>query len=107
MTFSDLLTSTNGNNNSFYNNPEYDSLIKKAKSSQGAEYDQMIVQAEKILKEDTPIIPLYFYTHTYLKSDKLDRLFTYMNHFYFKNTVKNKGRDFSLPLSFNILTFVL
>ena len=33
MTFSDLLTSTNGNNNSFYNNPEYDSLIKKAKSN--------------------------------------------------------------------------
>lgn len=89
MTFSDLLTSTNGNNNSFYNNPEYDALIKKAKASQGAEYDQIIVQAEKILKEDTPVIPLYFYTHTYLKSDKLDGLFTYMNHFYFKNTVKN------------------
>ena len=88
MTFSDLLVSTSGNNNSFYNNPQYDALIKKAKASQGAEYDQMIVQAEKILKEDTPVIPLYFYTNTFLKSDNIDGVYTYMNHFYFKNAVK-------------------
>lgn len=89
MTFTDLLVSTNALNNSFYNNPEYDALIKKAKATQGTEYDEIIRQTNKILMEDTPVIPLYFYTHTFLRSDKLEGVYTYMNHFYFKNAVKN------------------
>lgn len=88
MTFTDLLVSTNALNNSFYNNPEYDALIKKAKATQGTEYDEIIRQTNKILMEDTPVIPLYFNTNTYLKSDKIDGLYTYMSHLYFKNVIK-------------------
>jgi oligopeptide transport system substrate-binding protein len=33
-------------------------------------------QAEEILAKDMPIIPLYFYTDLYLKSDKLEGFYT-------------------------------
>lgn len=90
MTFSDLLVGGGPLNDSFYANSAYDDLISRAKSiASGPEYDSLVVQGEKMLKEETPIIPIYFYTNSYLRSDKIDGLFTYMNHLYFKNVEKN------------------
>jgi oligopeptide transport system substrate-binding protein len=89
MTFSDLLVSTGPQNDSSYSNPTYDDVIARAKVATGPEYDALIIQGEKILKEETPIIPLYFYTSSHLRSDRIDGLYTYMNHLYFKNAVKN------------------
>lgn len=89
MTFSDLLVTDGPQNDSAYSNPSYDAVIAQAKASSGPVYDSLIVQAEQILKADTPIIPLYFYTSSYLKSDDLSGVYTYMNHLYFKNAVKN------------------
>jgi len=53
-------------NDANYSNPEYDRLIDIAKSTadQKVRFDAMR-EAEKILMEDVPIVPVYFYTQPY------------------------------------------
>ncbi|MEM7017754.1 MAG: ABC transporter substrate-binding protein [Pseudomonadota bacterium] len=56
----DLAVSTHGNNNAKYNNPEYDRIMRESKllmdeKARNSLYDQ----AEKILAEDVPNMPLY------------------------------------------------
>ncbi|MGG7058604.1 peptide ABC transporter substrate-binding protein [Clostridium nigeriense] len=63
MTFLDLWVTGGGNNDAGYSNSEYDALVKAAKVE--ADLDkrwEMMKQAEDILMEDMPIIPLYYYT---------------------------------------------
>ncbi|GAA0075786.1 peptide ABC transporter substrate-binding protein [Clostridium sp. CTA-5] len=64
MTFLEMWISTSGQNNAGYNNPKYDELIKSAKTEQDAtkRFDLMH-QAEDVLMEDMPIIPVYYYTN--------------------------------------------
>ncbi len=63
MTFLDMLQTTSGQNNSGYSNPEYDKLIDAAKSEQDAtKRFELFRQAEDILMEDMPVIPLYYDT---------------------------------------------
>jgi oligopeptide transport system substrate-binding protein len=58
-TFLDLWASYSGNNDAKYSNPEYDALLKDAKTAAdpGPDY----TKAEQILNEDMPIIPIYHY----------------------------------------------
>lgn len=66
MTFLDLWWSQSEFNDVKYNNPEYDELIEKAKSTNDQEVRmQAMKEAEKILMEDMPVIPVYFYTQPY------------------------------------------
>ena len=63
MTFLDLWVTGGGNNDTGYSNSEYDALVKAAKVE--ADLDkrwEMMKQAEDIIMEDMPIIPLYYYT---------------------------------------------
>ncbi|EKQ57885.1 MULTISPECIES: peptide ABC transporter substrate-binding protein [unclassified Clostridium] len=63
MTFLDMLQSTSGQNNSGYNNPEYDKLIVAAKAEQDANKRlEMLHKAEDILMEDMPVITLFYDT---------------------------------------------
>jgi oligopeptide transport system substrate-binding protein len=66
MTMLDLWYSTGPFNDAGYNNPEYDRLIDIAKSTadQKVRFDAMR-EAEAILMEDLPIVPVYFYTQPY------------------------------------------
>jgi oligopeptide transport system substrate-binding protein len=62
FTFAELLKSTSGNNDPGYSNPEYDRLLELAQ----AELDldkrgDLLEEAERVLLNDLPIIPLYFY----------------------------------------------
>lgn len=62
MTFLDMWTTGNGQNNPKYSNPKYDSLIASAK----VEVNQTtrmkeLHDAEDVLMSDLPIIPIYFY----------------------------------------------
>ena len=61
-TFAQLLESTNEQNDSGYNNPEYDALLAAASAepdtARRAEYLQ---QAEQLMLADQPVLPLYFY----------------------------------------------
>lgn len=63
MTFLDLWVTNGGNNDAGYSNAEYDALVNKAKAEADIDVRWKLMQdAEAILMEDMPIIPLYYYT---------------------------------------------
>lgn len=63
ITFLEIYTTNNGNNDTQWSNGEYDQLIKKARfSSQEQERYNLLHQAEKILLDDAPIMPLFHFT---------------------------------------------
>lgn len=77
ISFLDMWITDGGNNDAGYSNAEYDKLISQIKaSSDRAERINLMHQAEDLLAKDMPIIPLYFYTDLYLKSDKLEGFYT-------------------------------
>jgi oligopeptide transport system substrate-binding protein len=66
-TFLETFTTDSGNNRTGWSNPKYDALIKAA----GRESDlkkrlEIFQQAEAILVEELPILPIYFYTRPFL-----------------------------------------
>jgi len=72
MTFLDLFTTTNGNNYAGYNKPEYDKLITAAKREVDAtKRTAMLHQAEDMLMNDMPIMPIYEYTEVVCMNKKL------------------------------------
>ena len=63
MTFLDLFVTGGGNNDSGYSNPEYDALIAAAKvESDPDKRKEQLREAEDILMDDMPILPIYYYT---------------------------------------------
>ena len=63
MTFLDLWLTGGGNNDAGYSNAEYDALVNQAKAEgDEAKRWELMRQAEDILMNDMPIIPLYYYT---------------------------------------------
>ena len=66
MTFVDLWLSTSSFNDAKYNNPAYDKLVLTAKGTadQKVRFDSMRA-AEKMIMEDMPVVPVYFYTQPY------------------------------------------
>lgn len=72
MTFADLFTSWNGNNNGKWVNAQYDSLIKQAMEQIDPKQrlDSM-AKAEQILLDELPIIPTYERTLMYTHDVKL------------------------------------
>ncbi len=61
-TFFDLFTSAAGTNDGHYNNPEYDALVIAARTEQDpVKRMDMYHQAEAIIMNDMPIIPIVFY----------------------------------------------
>ncbi|AQS07795.1 peptide ABC transporter substrate-binding protein [Clostridium beijerinckii] len=66
MTFVDMFISTSPNNEVGYNNPKYDQLVDAAKNETDANkrFD-ILHQAEDLLMEEMPIIPLYHDTKTF------------------------------------------
>ncbi len=72
MTFADLMTSWNENNRGHWRNPRYDALIRQAQSTTNSvvRMDAM-AEAEKILLEEMPILPLYERSVVYTQSDRL------------------------------------
>ena len=68
LTFVDLQASYNPQNHSAFNSKTYDDLVTKARYSTDqnerfAAFDQL----EAILKDEMPVIPLYFYTTKFLR----------------------------------------
>jgi oligopeptide transport system substrate-binding protein len=61
------------NNRTGWKNEKYDSLIAQAKTEQNPDkHFQLLHDAEKVLMEDLPFMPVYHYTNTYLTSSKFD-----------------------------------
>ena len=61
-TFAQLLESANEQNDSGYDNPEYDALLAAASAEpDAARRAEYLQQAELLMLADQPILPLYFY----------------------------------------------
>jgi len=70
------------NNRTQWVNPKYDSLIAQAKAEQDPDkHFQLEHEAEKILMEDLPFMPVYHYTNTYLTSSKFNGVVYPMNRY--------------------------
>ena len=67
----ELFTTTNGNNDGKYSNPDYDAAIEASKVADKAVHFQKLHEAEDILMEDTAAIPVAYYTDFWLQSSSL------------------------------------
>jgi len=75
MTFMDVFVTGSGNNDAHWSNKEYDDLIKKAKlSSDQKERMELMHKAEKLLIEEMPICPIYFYVDAFCMKDNIKKL---------------------------------
>ncbi len=86
----ELWITTSGNNDAHFYNDEYDSYISAAAhtTSQNERFENFH-KAEKILEEQLPIIPLYYYSEPYLMdATKYDGFFSYLAMPMFKYTVQ-------------------
>lgn len=60
-------TTGHGMNDTGWSNTEYDNLIRNAaKKTDTTERFNLLAKAENILLEEMPLIPLYYYSHSYL-----------------------------------------
>ena len=66
-TFLNMWTGGNGNNNTGWSNEEYEALLSKAaQQSDAAQRLEILKQAEELLMEEQPILPVSFYSRNYL-----------------------------------------
>ncbi len=72
MTFMDMFVTKGGNNDTGWSNPQYDQAIKTANTTGEAKVRmEAMHKAEKILMDEMPIMPIYFYTQPYLVNPKV------------------------------------
>jgi oligopeptide transport system substrate-binding protein len=72
MTDMELMLSTNGNNHTGYNNPEYDALIESTKTeTDNVAREKIFIQCEYKIAEDLPVIPVYWRHEDYVASEKM------------------------------------
>lgn len=66
-TYTDMMTSQSGNNDTGWKNKEYDRLIDASSGERNVEKRfRMLQQAEEILLKESPVAPVFFGTRTYL-----------------------------------------
>ncbi len=88
ISFLPLLVTGNSNNHSKYSNPDFDALVAQAQSETDAKVAmQLMRDAEALMMEDYPIIPVYFKINTIMMADHVQGwTLTALNNIYFKNT---------------------
>lgn len=75
-TFLDMWLKDGGNNNTGWSNPQYDELINQAKNEQdSAKRASILMEAEKILMTELPILPIYHYVNTYMINSKVQGVY--------------------------------
>ena len=73
MTFLDLFVTGGGNNDCGFSNAKYDELIAAAKVETDANKRMdMLREAEDILMEEMPMLPIYYYTTVMAWNDNVD-----------------------------------
>ena len=84
--FLDMWLTNGGNNETGWSNPQYDRLIAEANriGNQGSRY-ATFQQAESILLDEMPVLPIYFYTSKFLIQPSVKGWYpTILNHHPFK-----------------------
>lgn len=75
-TFIDMWLTGGGNNETGWSNPTYDALVKQAaEEADPAERLRRMEEAEAILMDELPIVPIYYYTAKNLVSPKVQGFF--------------------------------
>ncbi|HEX7027016.1 MAG TPA: peptide ABC transporter substrate-binding protein, partial [Gammaproteobacteria bacterium] len=70
--FLEILLSHGGNNDTGWKNAEYDRLLAEAGATLDHEQRQEVFQrAEKILVDEVPVIPIYYYSNIHLVADSV------------------------------------
>ncbi|BET69084.1 peptide ABC transporter substrate-binding protein [Opitutales bacterium ASA1] len=65
--FAELMMSENGNNHTRWRNETYDALVRRAGSERDAAVrKELYRQADALLLEEMPVVPLYFYRKSHL-----------------------------------------
>ena len=76
-TFLDLWITDGGNNDTNWSHAEYDRLLASALGAKSTEARYEIYQQmEKILVDELPVLPIFFYTRARLQSPKLKGYYT-------------------------------
>lgn len=76
MTYMDMFVTKGGQNNTGFASEEYDALIQKAyASSDQQERMDAMKEAEQILMEQLPILPLYYYSSVYLLKPGFENIY--------------------------------
>ncbi|MGE5704993.1 MAG: peptide ABC transporter substrate-binding protein [Clostridia bacterium] len=66
-----------GNNDTRWENPKYKELLNQsALEADPAKRTEILKQAEQILMDELPIMPIYFYTHSWVKKDNVKGVVT-------------------------------
>lgn len=66
-TFLDMWTKGNGNNNTGWASEEYEAALKRAENTADPDKRfETLIEAEKVLLRDLPVLPIYWYTTNYL-----------------------------------------
>ena len=82
MTFIDLWVTDGPYNDADWSNPEYDKLVQLAKTTMDQEVRmQAMHDAEKILMDEMPIIPVYFYTKPFTVKPHVKGVYTPINRY--------------------------
>ncbi len=72
ITFLEMFTTGNGNNDTGWSSPEYDRLLDAAfKAGSEKEHFDLLLKAEDILLEELPIAPVYWYTRIYMMDPRV------------------------------------
>ena len=72
MTFLDLWVTGGGNNDTGFSNARYDELVAAAKvETDSAKRLEMLREAEDILMDEMPILPIYYYTTVTAMNEKV------------------------------------
>ena len=65
----EIWTSDNKVNSTGWRNDAFDALIEKARTTLGQDHFELLYEAEKILMEEMPIMPLYYYSDVFMVSE--------------------------------------
>ena len=67
---------TGGNNDTGWENERYQALLKQSAVEMDTQKrNQLLVQAEQILMDEMPIAPLFYYTNSWVKHDRVKGVF--------------------------------
>ena len=92
-TFLDMFTTTNGQNNTGFSNAEYDRMIVAAgKELDPARRMKLLHDAEAILMEELPIVPIYFYVTKNLLKPEVTGFFDNVRDTHPYNRIRLAGK---------------